>query len=168
MKNSHIGNTERDLKEWRAFFASYEIFGFHGHKNVDRCLLDGDAMWSCRWLQTFRRKTSPPLSGWKTTIHILCISYPCIILPQLTTWSRVLEKLIDAQLVKKFPVFYEIWRFIAVFTRARHWSLFGFWLYRPHHHIFPYFWRSILIGFSHLDLGLQNDDFFFGGGGGSF
>jgi len=27
------------------------------------------------------------------------------------------------QLVKKFPVIYETWRFITVFTRARHWSL---------------------------------------------
>jgi hypothetical protein len=33
------------------------------------------------------------------------------------------EKLIVASLVKKFPAFYEIRRFITVFTTARHWSL---------------------------------------------
>ena len=38
-----------------------------------------------------------------------------------TTWSRVLpEKLTDPQLVKKFPAFYGIRRFITAFTRARH------------------------------------------------
>jgi hypothetical protein len=35
----------------------------------------------------------------------------------LTSWSRVLEKPIDAQLVKIFPAFYGTRRFIAVFTR---------------------------------------------------
>jgi hypothetical protein len=42
----------------------------------------------------------------------------------LTSWNRtLLEKLIVAQLVNKFPVFYEAWKFIAVGTRARHWML---------------------------------------------
>jgi len=36
----------------------------------------------------------------------------------------VLQKLLVAQLVKKFPSFYETRRFITVFTRARHWSLY--------------------------------------------
>jgi len=35
----------------------------------------------------------------------------------------LLEKLIDTQLAKKFPAFYETRRFITVFTTARHWSL---------------------------------------------
>ena len=42
----------------------------------------------------------------------------------LTPWSRVfLEKLTGLQLVKKFPAFYGIRRFITVFTIARHLSL---------------------------------------------
>jgi hypothetical protein len=41
----------------------------------------------------------------------------------LTSRSKVLEKLVVTQLVKKFPTFYETRRFITVFTRARHWSL---------------------------------------------
>jgi hypothetical protein len=42
----------------------------------------------------------------------------------LIPWSRIfLEKLTVAQLIKKFPTFYETRKFIIVFTRARHWSL---------------------------------------------
>jgi hypothetical protein len=41
---------------------------------------------------------------------------------QLPACSRILlEKLTVAQLVKKFAVIYGTRRFIAVFTRARHW-----------------------------------------------
>jgi hypothetical protein len=39
---------------------------------------------------------------------------------ELTTWSRVLEKLIVAQLVKKFLAFYGNRRLIIVFIRACH------------------------------------------------
>ena len=47
-----------------------------------------------------------------------------LILPYLlNTWSRVLfEKPTSTQLVKKFPVFYGIWRFVTAFTRGRHLS----------------------------------------------
>jgi len=42
----------------------------------------------------------------------------------LTPWNRILlEKLLVTQLVKKFPAFYGIRKFITVFTRVRHWSL---------------------------------------------
>jgi hypothetical protein len=41
----------------------------------------------------------------------------------LTTWSRVFEKLTGLQLVKKFPIFYGIRKFITTFTSARHLSL---------------------------------------------
>jgi len=42
----------------------------------------------------------------------------------LTPYSRVLlEKLTDSQLVKKFPAFYGIRRFITAFTSARQLSL---------------------------------------------
>jgi hypothetical protein len=39
----------------------------------------------------------------------------------LTPWSRVLpEKLLDPQIVKKFPGFYGIQMFITAFTKACH------------------------------------------------
>jgi hypothetical protein len=41
----------------------------------------------------------------------------------LTTWSRVLENIIMAQVVKKFHAFLGTQRFIAVFTRVIHISL---------------------------------------------
>jgi len=42
----------------------------------------------------------------------------------LTPWSRVhLEKLLNTQLVKKYPTFYGTWRFMTVFTITCHWSL---------------------------------------------
>jgi hypothetical protein len=41
------------------------------------------------------------------------------------SWSwALLEKLSIMQLLKNFPAFYATWRFITVFTRALHWSLF--------------------------------------------
>jgi hypothetical protein len=43
----------------------------------------------------------------------------------VTPWSRVLlESLRVSQLVKKFPAYYGILRFITAFTRAHHLSLF--------------------------------------------
>jgi hypothetical protein len=49
---------------------------------------------------------------------------------ELATWSRALpEKLVLAQLVKQFPAFYGIRRFITVFTKALFWSLsWGRWI----------------------------------------
>jgi len=44
----------------------------------------------------------------------------------LIPWSRVLRKLIVAQLVKKLPAFYGTRKFINVLVRARHWSLSWF------------------------------------------
>jgi hypothetical protein len=41
----------------------------------------------------------------------------------LTPWSRVLEKLTGLQVVKKFPAFDGILRFIAAFTSALYVSL---------------------------------------------
>ena len=63
----------------------------------------------------------------------------------LTPRSRaLLEKITGSQLVKEFPAYYGIWRFITAFTRARHLSLA--WAksiqYTPPH---PTSWRSILI-----------------------
>jgi len=48
----------------------------------------------------------------------------------------VLEKLIITQLVKKFPTFYGIWRFITMFPRTCYWFLFwSSWIQStPSHH----------------------------------
>jgi hypothetical protein len=64
------------------------------------------------------------------------------------------------QLLKKFPAFYETWKFITVITRALHWSLP--WVRSiesiPPHRISL---RSILILFTHLRLGLPSGSFSF-------
>ena len=70
----------------------------------------------------------------------------------LTPQSRVLlEKLTSLQLVRKFPAFYETWRFITAFTSACHLSLSWASSFQsiPQH---PTCWRSILILSSHLCL----------------
>jgi len=78
-----------------------------------------------------------------------------MILYSLTPRSTVLQKLTVSQLVKKFATFYGTRRFITAFTSARHLSLF--WVSSiqsipPH----PTSWRSILMLFSHLRLGLPS------------
>jgi hypothetical protein len=70
-------------------------------------------------------------------------------------WSRVLEKLTDSQLVKKFPAFYGTRMFITVFTSVRHLSLSwasSIQSMPPQ----PISWRSIIILSSNLRLGLPN------------
>ena len=74
----------------------------------------------------------------------------------LTPWCRVLlEKLTGSQLVKKFPAFHGIQRFITALTSVRHLSLF--WahqiqsIYPP-----PTSWRYVLILSTHLSLGLPS------------
>ena len=47
----------------------------------------------------------------------------CSVHLSLTPWSRVLEKQIGSQLVKKLTIFYGIRRFITAFTSASHLSL---------------------------------------------
>jgi hypothetical protein len=77
---------------------------------------------------------------------------------ELTPWSRVLDKLTVIQLVKKFPAFYVIRRFITLFTTDRHWSLSWVrWIQSAPSH--PISIRSILILTSHLLLGLPNGIF---------
>ena len=74
----------------------------------------------------------------------------------LTPWSRVLlKKLTSLQLIKKFPAFYEIRRFIMAVTSARQLSLSWASLIQsipPH----PTSWRPILILSSHLRLVLPS------------
>jgi hypothetical protein len=93
--------------------------------------------------------------------------YPLIIFPKylnllfttmfsIHSWSwALLGKPPIVQLLKNFPAFYGTRRFIIVFTRALHWSLF--WARSiqptPSH---PVSLRSILILSTHLRLGLPS------------
>ena len=74
----------------------------------------------------------------------------------LTPWCRVLlEQLTCLQLVKKFPAFHRTRRFITALTSVRHLSLSwasSIQSIYPH----PTSWRSILILFTHLRLGLPS------------
>ena len=70
----------------------------------------------------------------------------------LTPWCRVLlEKLTGLQLVKKFPTFHRTQRFITALTSASQLSLSQA---NPIQYPHPTSWRSILILFTHLRLGL--------------
>ena len=74
----------------------------------------------------------------------------------ITPWSRVLlENPTSSQLVKKLPELYGTRRFITAFRSDRHLSLS--WA-RSIHFLPPHTtsWRSILILYSHLRLGLPN------------
>ena len=80
----------------------------------------------------------------------LCFTY------LLTPWCRVLlEKLTGLQLVKKFPAFHGTRRFITALTSVRHMSLSRA---SPIQSLYthPTSWRSILILFAHLRLGLPS------------
>ena len=77
----------------------------------------------------------------------------------LILWCRVLlEKLTGLQLVKKFPAFHRIRRFITALTSVRHLSLS--WA-SPIQSIYPHptSWRSVLILSTHLRLGLPSSLF---------
>ena len=91
-----------------------------------------------------------------------CIIFQCYTMSRylltyfLTPWCRVLlEKLTGVKPVKKFPAFHGTRRFIATLTSVRHLSLS--WA-SPIQSIYPYptSWRSILILFTHLRLGLPS------------
>ena len=80
----------------------------------------------------------------------------CATVTLLTPWCRVLlEKLTGLQLVKKFPAFHATRRFITALTNVCHLSLS--WA-SPIQSIYPHptSWRSILILFTHLRLGLPS------------
>ena len=77
----------------------------------------------------------------------------------LTPWCRVLlEKLTGLQPVKKFPAFHGNRKFITALTSVRHLSLSWARLVQS---IYPHStsWRSILILFTHLCLGLPSGSF---------
>ena len=93
------------------------------------------------------------LIDWKTLMSLasgVCSTY------LLTPWSRVLlEKLTGSAASQEIPRVFGTRRFLTVFTSARHLSLF--WansIQSPQPP--PTSWRSILIPFSHLRLGLPN------------
>ena len=74
----------------------------------------------------------------------------------LTPWCRVLlQKLTGLHLVKKLPAFHGTRRFINALTSVRHLSLS--WA-GPIQSIYTHTtsWRSILILFAHLQLGLPS------------
>jgi len=74
----------------------------------------------------------------------------------ITPWSSVhLEKLTGFQLVKEFPKFCGIWRFITTFTSVHYLSLSWASSIQSIPHIpHPTFWRFILILSSHICMGL--------------
>ena len=85
-----------------------------------------------------------------------CTVHSLIITHFLTPWCRVLlEKLTGLQLVKKFPAFHGTRRFITALTSVRQLSLS--WA-SPIPSIYPHptSWRSILILYTHLRLGLPS------------
>ena len=115
---------------------------------------------------------------WQATFVSLCIRiwicwsqkhFPLVnrLVPQahtdnthlLTPQSRVLlENLTNFQIVKEFHTFYGTWRFITAFTSACHLSLsWASSIQSIPPHSTP--WRSILILFSHLRLGLPSSLF---------
>ena len=88
--------------------------------------------------------------------YLLTYLLTCLNTYLLTPWSRVRpEKLTGSQLVKKFPIFYGTRRFITSVTSTRHLSLSwarSIQSMPPR----PTSWRSVLILFSRLDMGLQS------------
>jgi hypothetical protein len=107
-------------------------------------------LWNSKW-QNFSKVS-------REHLNFILLSYWLTYLLNylLTPWNTVfLEKLTGLQLVKKFPAFYATRKFITPFTNARHLSLSTASPLRsilPH----PTYWRSILIFFSHLHLGLPS------------
>jgi hypothetical protein len=92
----------------------------------------------------------PATSYNKNVIFFIAVQ----VFPLLTSCSTVLlEKLTGSQLVKKFPAFYGIQRFITAYASARQLSLSrasSIQSTPPH----PTSWRYILLLSSHLRLGL--------------
>ena len=105
-------------------------------------------------IQTFRRSILYQTKFLNLILVILSITYLLTYL--LTPWCRVLlEKLTGLQLVKKLHAFHGNRRFITALTSVHHLSLS--WA-SPIQSIYPHptSWRSILILFAHLRLGLPS------------
>jgi hypothetical protein len=82
----------------------------------------------------------------------------CIVYAVQLEAESFLEKLKVTQLVKKFPDFHGTGRFIAVYTRAHHWSLLlkvKLSLCLTEHHAMQAYWGSGGIAPRILDLGTR-------------
>jgi hypothetical protein len=90
---------------------------------------------------------------WKEEYHVLTLTYLLTYsMEQSPSWEA------NLQLVKKFPAFYWIRKFITILTNAGHLSLsWANSIQSPQPP--PTSWRSILILSSHLRLGLPNGTF---------
>ena len=107
--------------------------------------------WTPRYEGTWKCGNIIPRKLHLVHVHALISVYK-VLTYLLTPWSRVLlEKLICSQLVKKFPAFFGIRRFITTFTSVRHLSISWATSIQsmPSH---PTPWRSILIWLSHTRL----------------
>jgi len=90
--------------------------------------------------------------SYNDSIHTAKISITYLLTPRCRV---LLEKLTGLQLVKKFPTFHGIWRFITALTSVRHLSLsWASPIQSIHPH--PTSWRSILILSTHICLGLPS------------
>ena len=97
------------------------------------------------------------VTNWPRVDWLVSFETPCCFI-LFTPWSRVLEKVTDYQVVKKFRAFYGNRRFITAFTSARHLSLS--WT-RSIQSITSRLtsWISVLLLSSHLRLGLPSGRF---------
>ena len=99
--------------------------GFKGR----RCSSDGFlSVWALLpcvgWSVCWEFSEGPAASIYRIHPELLTYINTYVLTYLLTPWKRVvLEKLINSQLVKKFPSFYGTRRFITAFTSTRHMSL---------------------------------------------
>jgi hypothetical protein len=103
------------------------------------------------------RHLSQAFDMFRIAFPMFRLSKPCNFVILCITHTRswaLLEKLSIVQLLKNFPTFYGTRRFITVFTRALHWSLY--WARSIQSHPIPISLRSILILSTHLHLGLPS------------
>jgi hypothetical protein len=110
---------------------------------------------------SWKRPLPPPISVacLNCSLHLLRDTAIEMVRSFLRSWA-LLEKLPIMQLLKNFPAFYRTRRFIAMFTRALHWSL----SWARSIQCIPSksnSLRSTLILSTHLRLGFPSGAFFF-------
>ena len=141
---------------WRSVINIWGQYGLAKQRGyrfaMGRCLVRGSAATPSIRTEDFMVFISPFLIL-STSLFITLLPDAVLLLTPRST--VLLEKLTDFQLVKNFPAFYGIRRFITAFTSACHVSLSlarSIQSMPPH----PTSWRSILILSSHLRLGLPS------------
>jgi len=136
---SHQCNVKMLLNDYNSVFNFIMIFPLKNGKGLDA---GGVNVWA---LNRFHINISFKIIFLLTFEKLFCsFSRWLWLLNLLTPWSRVLHvELTRSQLVEKFPAFYGIWRFIAMFTRVHHLS--QYWV-RPIQSVPPHLtsWRYIL------------------------